>query len=273
MTLAAALGRLPVPTDEWEGRVTLGLPPGAVTLADLGAGGAPLAQLVAAKRSQVRGGDDKLGCAYLTGELGWQLGHLLGGLWLTGWHVAEINPAAIALTLRPVTWQDGDDSGTAQVLDLHLDPIGLTPGPDLPQHLAQAMVTVHQDVIAALLRSTGLAQAAQWRLVGDGLSGALLQQGKALGQLPQAIALGRAILGDKATKLHSRQTDFVEIILPGETPTAPPRARDWFRLRGGCCRYYTSDAADYCSTCVLRNRDDQIGRLVAYVAEINPSPP
>jgi hypothetical protein len=103
-------------------------------------------------------------------------------------------------------------------------------------------------------------------LAGDGLSGALLEQGKSLGQVPQAMALGRAILGDKTTKLHSRQTEYVEIILPDETATAPPRARDWFRLRGGCCRYFTSDDGDYCTTCVMRDRNDQVARLKDYLA-------
>lgn len=267
MTLAAALARLPAPAHDLEGQVLPALPPGAVTLAHLASCSSALSALVAAKRGQAKGGDDKLGCAYLIGEIGWMLGRLLGGLWLAGWHVQDAAPSAIALTLRPVAWEDDGTSGMAQVIDLHLDPAGLTCGGDNPRHLARAMVGLHQDLIAALVRCTGLGQAAQWRLVGDGLSGALLEQGKSLGQVPQALTLGRTILGDKTTKLHARQAAYVEIILPGETEAAPPRARDWFRLRGGCCRYYTSDDGEYCATCVLRDRDDQIARLVAQVAE------
>jgi FhuF 2Fe-2S C-terminal domain len=122
-------------------------------------------------------------------------------------------------------------------------------------------------VIIALATMTGLGPAAQWRLVGDGLSGALLEQGKALGQVPGAIALAREILSVKGTKLWAKQGDFVEIVLPGPDVTGPARARDWFRLRGGCCRFYTTEGGDYCSTCVLRDRDDQISRLRTYLGE------
>jgi hypothetical protein len=171
MTLTEALAGLPPCESEWDGRVSLGLPDAALTLDALAEGGTALDALVAAKRNGVKGGDDKLGCAYLTGELSWTLGKLLGGLWLTGWHVQYANPATIAITLRPVSWVENGDCRISQVIDLHIDPSGLTCGSDDPQHLARAMVDLHQGVITALSRSTGLGQAAQWRLVGTGFRG------------------------------------------------------------------------------------------------------
>ena len=99
VTLAAALSRLPAPETAWDSRISLGLPDAAMRLSDLGAGGAALVGLVAVKRAQAPGGDDRLGCAYLVGELGHIIGTLLGGLWLAGWHVTGADCAAIALTL------------------------------------------------------------------------------------------------------------------------------------------------------------------------------
>jgi len=182
-----------------------------------------------------------------------------GGLWLAGWHLRHVDPAAVALSLRAVPWEEDGENGIAQVIDLTVDPAGLCAGPDDPEHLASAFVHLHEALIAALSRMSGLGPAAQWRLVADGLTAALLGRGKELGKAERAVALGSAILRDRRTKLGSRQGEFVLVDLP-------PDHAEWFRLRSGCCRYYTSEGGDYCTTCVHRNRDDQIHRLRAYLA-------
>jgi hypothetical protein len=48
-------------------------------------------------------------------------------------------------------------------------------------------------------------------------------------------------------------------------------ASDWFLVRGGCCRYFTTAGAtrdDYCTSCVMRQRDDQIARYTDYLASL-----
>ncbi len=263
MTLRAAFALLPTPEDEWEGRHSLGpCPEGAVTLSDLAAGGAALERLVALKQAQADGGDKMLGCAYLIGDLAWEVGNILSALWLAGWRLAGADPSAIAVTTRAVTWEHEGETGTSHVIDLTFDPAGLTGGGAGPQDLARVMEGLHRDVIAAMARLTGLGAAAQWRLVGDGLTGALVQRGQAMGQIEQALALGRAITADRGTRLHARQTEFVEVRHPKR-----PEIAEWFRLRGGCCRYYTAEGGEYCTTCVHRDRDDQIARLTDYLAE------
>lgn len=270
MTLVAAFARLPPPADDWEGRHGPGpRPEGALSLADLAQDAAALARLVAVKQAQARGGDAKLGCAYLIGDLGWELGGLLSGLWLSGWRVMAADPAGVALSTRSVAWEEADESGVATVFDLTLDPGGLIGEGTQPDDLARAITALLAPVIAALTRLTGLGATAQWRLVGDGLAAALLHRGKALGCLDAALTLGRAILSERPSKLRSRQTDFIEIRLPHR-----PDVSDWFRLRGGCCRYYTAagESGDYCTTCVLRDRDDQIARLAAWLDESTALP-
>ena len=78
--------------------------------------------------------------------------------------------------------------------------------PESPIALARGGAGVLQDVVARLVGTTRLGAAAQWRLVGDGLSGALLHQGKRAG-LVAVRGPCRSILADRSTRLHSRQTD------------------------------------------------------------------
>jgi len=270
MILAAALARLPPPADDWEGRHTLGpRPRGTPSLSDLAQDDAALARLVGIKQAQAKGGDAKLGCAYLIGDLGWELGSLLSGLWLSGWRVSAADPAAVALSTRAVAWEEADESGVAMVFDLPLDPGGLVGEGMQPDDLARAMTALLSPLIAALTRLTGLGATAQWRLVGDGLAAALVHRGKALGCLDAALDLGRSILSERPSKLRSRQTEFIEIRLPHR-----PDVSDWFRLRGGCCRYYTAagESGEYCATCVLRDRDDQIARLADWLDESRAPP-
>lgn len=259
----AVVARLPPPASDWEGRHRIAaLPAGALTLAALARDNASLAALVAQKAAQSRGGDERLGCAYLVGELAWELGRLLGGLWLAGWRIAALDPHAVGIVLREVAWTDGDISGVGSVVDLVIDPIGVSGGGEAPADLARVLREALTSLVASLAVETKLGAAAQWRLVTDGLTAALLHAGRAAGSLPEAVGLGRAIAGDRTSPLHNRQVELVEVACPDR-----PEITEWFRLRGGCCRYYTAtgESGEYCSTCVHRDRDDQIARLADYL--------
>lgn len=263
MTLEEAFARRPEPVDDWEGRHRLGpVPTGALTIAELASGGEALAIFVARKRAQAKGGDLRLGCAYLIGDLGWEIGGLLGGLWLSGWRVAAADPAAVAVALRDVAWEEDGASGTSAVIDLTIAPAGLQAGGQAAADLARAIHDLLAPLVAALAQYTQLGQAAQWRLVSDGLTAALLQQGRLQGRMTDAILLGRSVTASRATPLHSKKLELVEVVCPDD-----PRITDWFRLRGGCCRYYTAtgESGDYCTTCVHRDRADQLSRLQDYL--------
>lgn len=265
MTPAALLASQPLPTDDWEGRHRIAsLPSGAITLASLASDRNSLAALVARKAAQARGGDDRLGCAYLVGELAWELGRLLGGFWLAGWRVGALDPQAVGIAPRDVAWQDGDETRIASVVDLVIDPQGIDAGGQGPADLARVLKEALTSLVAALSAQTGLGAPAQWRLVADGATAALLQAGRTGGALPEAITLCRAIAGDRASPLHNRQIELIEVSCPGR-----PEVTDWFRLRGGCCRFYTAtgESGEYCSTCVHRDRDDQIARLSDYLRQ------
>lgn len=254
---AASFAQLPTPVDEWGGRHVIGR--GGTTLAAL-AQGQWLDTLVQQKQRQAMNGDARLGCAYLVAEIAWQLGTVFGGLWLTGWRVRTVDPAAVALTPRAVIWADAEN-GTAWVCDLSIDAVRCHSGGAEVSDFTAVIAGLMQDMVAALATLTGLGAAAQWRQIGDGVCGAILAQGKALGRMGEAVALANAIIADRTTRLGCKQAELVEIAVPNRIG-----ATEWFLLRGGCCRYYTSDGGEYCSTCIHRSRDDRIARLEAFLA-------
>lgn len=263
---AAALALLPAPASDWDGRHAVApLAPGALTFAALAGDAAALDAALEAQAQAVRGADDRLAAAYLIGALSWQAGMLLAGLWLAGFHLRRVDPAALAIATRMVAWDRDGETVHSPVLDLTLDPGGLAAGTDDAGLLARLMVDLHEALVPAIARRTGLGPPAQWRLVGDGITNALLDQGRALGCRDRAIAIGRAVVADRGTRLHSRQTEFVQITFPAGAPPDSARACDWFVLRGGCCRYYTSTGGEYCTTCVLRDRESQIAQLQDYL--------
>lgn len=254
---AASFAQLPTPVDEWGGRHVIGR--GGVSLAAL-AQGAGLEALVLQKQKQAINGDARLGCAYLVAEIAWQLGTVFGGLWLAGWRARSIDTGAVGLTPRAVIWSEAVN-GTAWVCDLTIDDrLCQASGAEVTDFTA-TIAGLMQDLVTALAAMTGLGAAAQWRQIGDGVCGAILAQGKALGRMADAVALANAIIADRTTRLGCKQAELVEIPVPNRTG-----ATEWFLLRGGCCRYYTSEGGEYCSTCIHRSRDDRIARLEAFLA-------
>jgi hypothetical protein len=99
-----------------------------------------------------------------------------------------------------------------------------------------------------------LSQRALWRLVTDGISAGFLQHGKRSGRVDLARDEASAILSDADSPLRNPRWQFIEIAVDGHPP-------EWFRLRGGCCRFYRTAGGELCTTCVLRSQADQTERL------------
>lgn len=275
--LAAALARRPPPDAEeaeWAPRVGLGpCPPGGVPFVALAEGGPALDE---ALRDVVHGeedADDKLAAAYLMGHVGHALADLLAGLWLDGVALARVAPEAVAFAPRWVPWEDDEGRARRSVVhDLALDPagVGLLPEGADADAVAEAFQdlfeALHAPLVERLHARSRLSRGALWRLVGDGLTASMLGGGKARGEAERAMALARGVVGRRGRPLHSKQTGFVQITLPEGSPPETAEAAEWFRARGGCCRYYTTEGGEYCTTCVLRSPESRDARLRDYLA-------
>ena len=113
--------------------------------------------------------------------------------------------------------------------------------------------------VEVLQARTGLSPGAQWRLVADGIAGAFLELGMAMGGAERAMALALAIIGQKGSPLSRAKPRYerVEAISGGQ-----PAARV-FRLRSGCCLYYRTPGGDFCDVCVVLKPREQKSRLQA----------
>ncbi len=209
------------------------------------------------------GGDAKLAAAYLIGTVSWSVCEPLAGLAVRGHWLAAAKPDAISLSERFVRWEEDGKRGVSLAFDLNINSEGVTfiEMPTAPSFTA-TLEQLHKPLIQALRRLSGLSQAALWRLVSDSLAAAFLEQGRAVDATGLAIDHARMILRDQASKLFNKQADFEWVDLP-----EAPKIGDWMRVRGGCCRYYTSPAEDvgYCTTCVLRPADSRRRRYRDYL--------
>ncbi|GLK76099.1 siderophore biosynthesis protein [Methylopila jiangsuensis] len=135
----------------------------------------------------------------------------------------------------------------------------------LADHARAALERHMAPLILRLNAYSRLPVAALWRLVGDALAYALLEAGRRLGREDQAVADALAVLKQPGSPLANKEMRFVEIALvDGGTP-GRELARQRFRARGGCCRYYTVGGGELCGTCVLRkpkDLHDKLGELM-----------
>ncbi len=152
----------------------------------------------------------------------------------------------VHLDLTWATWVEG--ATRTPVLTYRVEIAG---SPDGGRSDAATMIAeLHGPLVAALAKASGLGAQALWRIVTDSVAQACLEAGRRRGDAIAGMALARSILDDRTTPLFNRQWGFFEV----EARRPDGRCvREWFRARGGCCRYYTTAGGATCSTCVLRD--------------------
>jgi hypothetical protein len=134
-------------------------------------------------------------------------------------------------------------------------------GHDWAALLHDGFVENFTPMIDALQARTGLSPVAQWRLVADGIAGAFLEAGLALGEQERAMAAALAVINGAGSPLSFDAMHYQRIsaICNG---VAVERV---FRLRSGCCLYYRTQGGDFCDVCVLLDDETKKSRLRAHV--------
>lgn len=226
--------------------------------------GPTLPRWLDAEIERVEGADRKLAAAYMMGRLSWSLAIPLSGLALSNAWIGDAKPGATAFRIRHVPWESDGETGIAPVADLWLDPSRLRfealDDVDGIPAFRTAFEAILTPLVEAMNAYSALPRSALWRLAGDSLSAGFLAAGKQLGCAERAMSAALPMLREKGTPLFSRQTGFVEIHIPER-----PDVSEWFRARGGCCRYYTTEGGEYCTTCVLRDAESRDQRLIDYL--------
>jgi hypothetical protein len=214
-----------------------------ISLADLTGDMAVLGAWLREHRKLWEGMDDKAAAAVLLGGVSFEVTKALLAL---GTEAPWPEASEVRLDLTWTTWVEG--TARVPVLNCRVTiPLTVESGGRDP---ARAVADLHAPLVAALGKASGLSSRALWRLVTDAVAEACLESGRHHGDAGQGMALAREILGDRASPLFNRQWGFFEI----EARRPDGRSvREWFRARGGCCRYYTTAGGAYCSTCVLRD--------------------
>lgn len=191
--------------------------------------------------------DRKTTASYLLSIFTWHLGQVLGGLYLSGALLFQIDGHAVSVKCTPM-----------QSLDFDFRVRMVSTGTRLDRDtMAASIIALVSPMLDGLYQRTHLARRAMWRLVADGISAGFLSFGKLAGKVDVAAAEAEAILRRQDLPLYNEHWRFVTVEGGG--------AREMFRLRGGCCRLYRSSGHEFCTTCVLRSEDEQIARLQAYL--------
>ena len=195
--------------------------------------------------------DKRTRAAYMIGGIAWSVCVWIAAFELTG------QPALHRVGIRQERyWWHGESESREYVRY----PIAIETEPG-PADSRKTIEDLFAPLIAATMVTSGLSSGAQWRLVSDSVAQAFQHVGEQLGMAAQAREIATAILSEG--RLNNGKTSFVEIPLA--------RSTHWYVSRGGCCRYYTTRGGEYCSSCVLRKRDEQIQRYRDYFESIQTS--
>jgi hypothetical protein len=226
------------------------------------AGWTPLAELsgdrfdlagdyIVAWQAAYPGLDRRGGAAFLIGGLSYALTSLMVALRLVNGGVPDLTRIAVGLDGRELWYRLPEDAA--------LEPAD-------PLSMARRLEAVLDPIVERAKTETRLAPAAQWRCVADSFASAFLYTGRALGAEARMREEVLSVIGHPCLQMANPQTGFRDVSIrcaAGRDLTAT------FLKRGGCCRYYTADGAEYCSTCVLRRESDQVERLEAYMRGVH----
>ncbi|MFD1704503.1 (2Fe-2S)-binding protein [Methylopila henanensis] len=133
----------------------------------------------------------------------------------------------------------------------------------LAEHVRIALEALFAPLVEWLRGYGGLSRGALWRLVGDSVALAFLGAGEALDRVEEAKRDALGVLKRPGSPLTNRQMRFTRFDLIDPSAPDKPIASENFRVRGGCCRYYTVEGGTYCGSCVLLDPAEREERMLA----------
>lgn len=210
------------------------------------------------------GMDDRVRGAHLVSFYSHHLSIAAAALHLRAGLVPDLHADCLGLRFEPIVAHDcvsAEEGGQPDAFRLHFRFGKFARGEDWAALFQDGFVESFTPMIEALQVRTGLSPAAQWRLAADGIAGAFLDVGRALGEEERAMAAALAIIGRSGSPLFTDTLRYQRI----SAVCQGVAAERVFRLRSGCCLYYRTVGGDYCDVCVLLDEETRKSRLRAHV--------
>lgn len=182
-----------------------------------------------------------------------------GAIYLMAGLVPDLDPHRLAVRFE--TYLSSGQVCVPDIRRLHFRFSGFRPDGKV-ENFHDAFIESLMPVVEALQAHTGLSAAAQWRLAADGITGAFLEIGSALGDEQKAMSSALAIVKHPGSPLLSSELHYERI--EAERDGVP--VERVFRLRSGCCLFYRTDGGDFCDVCVLLEPEVQRNRLREHLA-------
>ena len=274
--------------EELEGtlaRVSQAMPEFSVTPGEMGPGWFPAAELGdpgggrlvdALERVAMSypGADIRTQTTLFFNQYAWMLSGAAVIAFLLEKRVPDLALNNVLLHYNTVKWEKDSERGEYERLDLRFLCSRFASLPD-DRAAGQQGVTVLPDaaalrewfrlrvedhmrpIIEVAQQLSHLSCGALWRIVADSCAQAFLYAGQHIGESAQAEREGLAFVKVPGSPLNNSQLHFVSLNCDGHSET--------FRVRGGCCRYYTLPKGHYCTPCVLRNPE---ARRADFLAEM-----
>jgi hypothetical protein len=210
------------------------------------------------------GMDDRVRAAHLISFYSHHLSIAAASIYLRTGLVPDLSPDRLAFRFEPVVPHgrvSAVEMRPSDISRLHFRFEHFLRGDDRALLFHNLFVDSFLPVIDVLQAYTGLSPVAQWRLATDGIAGAFLEVGTALGDQERAMDAALAIINRTGSPLFSDAVRYqrIEAVCDG---IAVERV---FRLRSGCCLYYRTEGGDFCDVCVLLDKETQESRLQAHV--------
>lgn len=139
----------------------------------------------------------------------------------------------------------------------HLDELKKTAQQLNADVIGQRLIELMTPFIDMVYQETGLSKGAQWRLVTDAISAVYLQAGKQFAFVEGAMKRVTDIIENTGKPLANKSWHFKKFEVCANKSPNLQDISGWFRIRGGCCRYYTVSNGRYCSTCVHLDKAEQ----------------
>lgn len=210
------------------------------------------------------GMDERTRGAHLISFYSHHLAIAAGAIYLLTGLVPALDPGRLAISFKPCAPTDASGPARGTAADMRRLHFGFRAFAEAPADVSlfhDAFVSTLAPAIDAVRIRTGLSAAAQWRLVADGIAGAFLEIGSAIGDEERAMASALAVVNMAGSPLACDVAHYCRIAaVVGGVPVERT-----FRLRGGCCLYYRTEGGGFCDVCVLLDQQTQKSRLRAHL--------